>query len=231
MKLSIIIPVYNEAKTVAESIKRVKEAKIGGIEKEIVVINDGSTDATAEVLKKFKNDKMVRVVTHKINQGKSRALRTGFEEMSGEVVVIHDADLEYDPNDFRQMLEMMREKKARVVYGSRRLRKKNVQYSGLNFYLGGLFLTYMVNWLYGAKISDEPTCYKMFESKLLQSLKLKSERFEFCPEVTAKVLKQGIKIYEVPISYSPRKVIQGKKIKWKDFFEAVWTLLKYRFVD
>lgn len=233
MKLSIIIPVYNEKKTIEKSVERIMKADLGkDVEKEIIVVDDGSEDGTISVIdelaKKYKN---VMVVKHPKNKGKSWALRTGFGVMTGEVVVIHDADLEYDPQDLRQMVDKMKEKGVEVVYGSRRLQKTNVQYSGLSFYIGGLFLTYLVNWLYGGSITDEPTCYKMIRSDLLKSLDIKAQKFEFCPEVTAKVLKRGIKIYEVPISYLPRRANQGKKIKMKDFFEAVWVLVKYRFAN
>jgi dolichol-phosphate mannosyltransferase len=233
VKLSIIIPVYNEKKTIEKSVERVIKADLGkDVEKEIIVVDDGSKDGTISAIEELaKKHKNVMVVKHPKNKGKSWALRTGFGVMTGDVVVIHDADLEYDPNDLKPMVEKIREKGVEVVYGSRRLEKTNIQYSGLSFYVGGLFLTYFVNVLYGASITDEPTCYKMFRSNLLRTLDIKAQKFEFCPEATAKVLKKGIKIFEVPISYTPRKANQGKKIKLKDFFEAVWVLIKYRFVN
>lgn len=231
-KLSIVIPVYNEKKTIEKVLEKVNNVNLGKIEKEIILVDDGSTDGSLELLKRLKQNKKYdfSLIVHAHNQGKSTALRRGFKSVSGDVVVVQDGDLEYDPNDFVKMLGKMEESGAKVVYGSRRLEKKNKQYSGLSFYLGGLFLTEAVNLLYGAKITDEPTCYKMFDTKLLNSLNLTSKRFEFCPEVTAKVLKSGETIYEVPIVYNPRHVDQGKKIKFSDFFEALWTLLKYRFV-
>lgn len=230
-KLSVIIPVFNEEKTIGVLIKKVFAADIGDFSKEIIVINDGSRDDTWKVLEKLKSKYNLILINHGKNMGKSAAIRTGIKKITGGAIVIQDGDLEYDPNDFKKMLKKMGEPGVRVVYGSRRLNKKNVQYSGLSFFMGGLLLTYLVNILYRGKITDEPTCYKMFETKLLKSIKLKSKRFEFCPEVTAKVLRQGIKIYEVPIFYHPRNAQQGKKIKLRDFFEAVWVLLKYRFVD
>lgn len=231
-KLSIIIPVFNEAKTIEKIVRRVMAVDLGKIEKEIIIIDDGSTDGTKEVLSKLKmkyQKQNIYFLQHKKNRGKSRALRTGFAKASGDVVVVQDGDMEYDPNDFRKMLAKMFTSGVRVVYGSRRLEKTNKQYSGMGFYVGGLLLTYMANLLYGCRITDEPTCYKMIERKLLNSLKISSTRFEFCPELTAKVARRGINIYEVPISYNPRHVDQGKKIKLNDFFEAAWTLMRLRF--
>lgn len=229
-KLSIVIPVFNEVNTIRLLLERVDNADIGGIKKEIIVVNDGSKDKTLKELKKAKRDGVeFKLINHPKNLGKSAALRTGFRYITGEVTVIQDGDMEYDPNDFKKMIKRMKSPKVRVVYGSRRLEKKNIQYSGFSFFIGGLILTYMVNILYRGNITDEPTCYKMFDTTLLQKLKLQSQRFEFCPEVTAKILRLGEKIYEVPISYNPRHANQGKKIKARDFFEAVWVLVKYRF--
>lgn len=230
-KLSIVVPVYNEEKTVALILKKIFEVDFGKTGLEVIVVNDGSKDKTLEILEKLKKKYPIKLVTYKDNRGKSSALREGFGYVTGDVVTVQDGDLEYSPRDFNKMLKKMLEDDVLVVYGSRRLDKTNVQYSGLSFFMGGLILTYIVNILYGSNITDEPTCYKMFESKLLKSIKLESKRFEFCPEVTAKVLKRGVKIYEVPISYHPRNVVEGKKIKLMDFFEAVWVLIKYRFVD
>jgi len=230
-KLSIVVPVYNEEKTVALILKKIFEVDFGKTGLEVIVVNDGSKDKTLEILEKLKKKYPIKLVTYKDNRGKSSALREGFGQVTGDVVTVQDGDLEYNPRDFNKMLKKMMEDKVQVVYGSRRLDKTNVQYSGLSFFMGGLILTYMVNIMYGSNITDEPTCYKMFESKLLRSIKLESKRFEFCPEVTAKVLKRGVKIYEVPIFYHPRNAKEGKKIKLNDFFEAVWVLIKYRFVD
>lgn len=229
-KLSIVIPVYNEEKTIFKILEKIYKVDFGKINIEVITVNDGSKDGTLLVLRKIRKKFPIKIVSYKKNKGKSSALIEGFKKITGDVVTIQDGDLEYNPKDFVKMLKKMSESEVKVVYGSRRLNKKNIQYSGLSFYIGGLILTYMVNILYGGHITDEPTCYKMFESKLLKSIKLNSKRFEFCPEITAKVLKQGINIFEVPIFYHPRKVIQGKKIKLKDFFEAVWTLIKYRFI-
>jgi len=228
MKLSIIIPVFNEKNTTTEILKRIEAVDLG-VEKEIVIIDDFSTDGTREILKSLENQ--YKIIYHEKNYGKGRALRTGFAVATGEVVVIQDADLEYDPNDFNLMLRAMRESNASVVYGSRRLHHNYFEsrHSGHIFAIGGIFLTWLTNLLYNTKLTDEPTCYKMFTAELLRSIDLKCERFEFCPEITAKIAKRGIKIVEVPINYYPRHKNEGKKINWKDGLEAIWTLLKYRF--
>jgi glycosyltransferase involved in cell wall biosynthesis len=230
-KLSIVVPVYNEEKTIGKMLKKIYDVDFGKIKLEVIVVNDGSKDGSLDALKQLKKKYSIILVSYKNNKGKSSALRVGFKKVTGDVVTIQDGDLEYDPKDFLKMLKKMSKSGVKVVYGSRRLNKENVQYSGLSFYAGGLLLTYMANILYGGHITDEPTCYKMFEGKLLKSIKLESKRFEFCPEVTAKILRQGIEIFEVPIYYHPRNVSQGKKIKFKDFLDAVWTLIKYRFVE
>lgn len=229
MKLSILIPVFNEEKTVKEVLETVRKADIGDIEKEIVVVDDGSNDKTLDVLKQIH---WIKLIPHKKNQGKGAAIRTAIKHATGDIIIIQDADLEYDPNEYGSLIKPIIEGKAKVVYGSRRLNKKNKKHSGLSFYIGGIGLTIITNILYPSqKITDEPTCYKVFKAEVLKDMKLECMRFEFCPEVTAKVIKQGIKIHEVPISYFPRSLKQGKKINWKDGVEAVWTLLKFRFKD
>mgnify|MGYP000586759703 CR=1 FL=1 len=226
MKLSVIVPVFNERGTVEELLQRVERVPL---DKEIVVVDDGSTDGTRELLRRFENRPGFRVLFHERNRGKGRAIRTGLDAASGDVVVIQDADLEYDPQDFLELLRPIQEGRTRVVYGSRRLIRSNRQHSGVIFYLGGMFVTWMTRWLYGLKITDEATCYKMFDAELLRSLRLSCERFEFCPEVTAKLARRGEPIVEVPIRYYPRHKDEGKKIGWRDAVEAVWTLLKLRF--
>jgi glycosyltransferase involved in cell wall biosynthesis len=230
-KLSIIIPVYNEKNTIGELLSKVDDLDLSPIEKEVVIVDDCSTDGTRDILKSLENK--YRIFHHEKNKGKGAALRTGFEEASGDWVVVQDADLEYDPNDLKKMLEKIQEPGVTVVYGSRRLNKNyfTERKSGHIFALGGILLTWLSNLLYDTKITDEPTCYKMFGRDILKSVNLKCERFEFCPEVTAKIAKKGVKIYEVPIEYVPRHQNEGKKINWKDGLAAIWTLIKYRFID
>jgi len=225
-----VVPVYNEEKTVGKILQKIFKVDFGKTKIEVIVVNDGSKDKTLEVLKKLKNKYPIKIVSYKNNRGKTAALREGFKKVRGDVVTIQDGDMEYSPRDFVKMVKKMEEDEVKVVYGSRRLKKRKIHYSGLSFYAGGLLLTYMTNILYGSRITDEPTCYKMFEGELLKSISLKSNRFEFCPEVTAKVLRQGVRIHEVPIAYHPRNVTEGKKIKLRDFFEAVWVLIKYRII-
>lgn len=227
-KLSIIIPVYNEERTISQLLDRVKQADIGNVQKEIIVVDDGSKDATVSIVSRLKS---IRFVRHEKNSGKGAAIRTGIKYATGDIILIQDADLEYDPNDYAALIQPIIKGKAVVVYGSRRLGKDNKQYSGILFYLGGISLTMITNLLYNTHITDEPTCYKVFMADILKNIPLRCHRFEFCPEVTAKVAKKGIRIYEVPIRYYPRSKKEGKKIRWKDWFEAVWTLLKYRFND
>ena len=226
MKLSIIMPVYNEKDTIEEIIARVQAVPIS---KEFIIVDDCSNDGTREILKKYKNEKDIILIFNNKNIGKGWAIRTGLKKVSGDVVVIQDADLEYNPQELQKLIKPFERGEARVVYGSRRLNMANKQYSGFSFYLGGILVTYLTRWLYGLKITDEATCYKMFDAKLLKSLKLNCKRFEFCPEVTAKIAKRKIRIVELPISYSPRHKNEGKKITWRDALEAIWILIKYKF--
>jgi len=235
MKLSILIPAYNEAKTIKKLIELVKKADIRDVEKEIIVIDDNSKDNTLDIVKKIKG---IKLIEHKKNIGKGAAVRNGIKQASGDIIIIQDADLEYDPNDYYKLIKPIIDGKTKVVYGSRMLHEK--QKGGKPkflegkhdkayhaFYIGNRFLTFLANILYHAKITDEPTCYKVFDAKVLKSINLKCKRFEFCPEVTAKVRKKYHKIMELPISYHPRSFKEGKKINLKDGIEAVWTLIKY----
>lgn len=234
MKLSIIIPVYNEEKTIAEIIKRVKKVKLSdGISKEIIVVNDASIDKTKEKLKKINE---IKILNHKINKGKGAAVMTGIKISKGDIVVIQDADLEYKPEDIVSLITPILKKKTQVVYGSR-LKNYPLNLSGkrktplISHYLGNKFLSLVTSVLYKSYISDMETGHKAFRKTVLNGIKINSERFEFEPEFTAKVLKKGCKILEIPIKVKPRGYDEGKKITWKDGFQAVWALIKYRFTD
>jgi glycosyltransferase involved in cell wall biosynthesis len=200
MKLSIIIPCYNEKDTLLEIVKKVEDAPIGNVEKEIIVIDDASTDGTQELASRELNGH--KVIFNEKNEGKGACIRKAIEHVTGDMVIIQDADLEYDPRDYAALIAPLISRKHRVVYGSRERNKENKAHSGWRFYFGGLFVTWFANLLYGSKLTDEPTCYKVFDAKLLRSISLQSRRFEFCPEVTAKILKRGVKIKELPILIS-----------------------------
>jgi len=226
MKLSVIVPVFNEKNTIEMLIEKLIAVPI---DKEIIIVDDGSTDGTTRILKKIseQNPGLIKVIFQPRNMGKGYAIRKAIVQVTGDVVIIQDADLEYEPMDYLRMIEPIKQGRADVVYGSRILGKNPV--SSFSFYVGGRFLSLLTNILYGTSITDEPTCYKMFKSDILKSVKLNCKRFEFCPEITARIAKKKIKIYEVPIRYSPRRIKEGKKIRWKDGIIAVWTLIKYRF--
>jgi len=224
MKLSIIIPVYNESQTIGEIIRQVKAVK--GFEKEIIVVDDGSNDGTAEILKRIKD---IKVINHKQNQGKGTAIKTGITAASSDYLLVQDADLEYDPQDIPSMIEPIRRGKAEVVYGSRFTGQRRNMFFW--HWMGNQLLTLITNILYNTTLSDMETCYKLMPTKLAKSLNLNAKHFEFEPEVTAKILKKGIRIWEVPISYAGREYRDGKKISWKDAIPALWTLIKFRFIN
>ena len=224
-KLSLVIPVYNERNTIEKIIEKIETTPFT-CPIEIIIVDDGSTDGTKEALEKYQSKYTVVVLPH--NQGKGSALRKGIEKVTGTHVVIQDADLEYDPNDLVMMFEVMQKDNLCVLYGSRSLLRGRNKNAGFAFYWGGQVVTYTANILYNQRLTDEPTCYKMFTTSLLQSLPLRCTGFEFCPEVTALVAKKGIKITEVPINYYPRDISHGKKIKWRDGVIAVYTLIKNR---
>jgi len=232
--LSVIIPVYNEEKTILDILAAIINVPFpDNIACELVIVNDCSKDKSEENILLFQKehpDALLKYAAHERNQGKGAAIRTGLALTEGDYIVIQDADLEYDPNSFPKMLSLMFSEKHQVVYGSRFLNKAN-RHSYMSFYLGGQLVSLAANILFHQHLTDEPTCYKMFEANLLKSLHLKCTGFEFCPEVTAKVAKLGHKIPEIAISYYPRSIKEGKKISWKDGVEAIWTLLKYRFTD
>ncbi|MDD5055536.1 MAG: glycosyltransferase family 2 protein [Candidatus Peribacteraceae bacterium] len=231
MKLSIVIPCFNELRSITPLLEAVERVQLGEMQKEIIVIDDCSTDGTSDLLKNLSKRSDHTFLFHDNNQGKGRALRTGFEHVTGDIVIIQDADLEYDPSDYPELIRPIVTGTAKVVYGSRERNALNKTHSGLSFYAGGLFLTWLTNVLYGSRLTDEPTCYKVFDATLLKSIPLSCTRFEFCPEVTAKILRRGIPIAEVPISYNPRKPAEGKKIGFFDGLHAIWTLIWYRFFD
>ena len=225
MRLSVIIPVYNEASTLAEVLRRVKEAGTSDLVIEIVAVDDASTDDSPRLLELAAADG-VKVIRHARNQGKGAAIRSGLAEATGDAVIIQDADLEYDPRDYEAIIAPMRDGNAEVVYGSRIL--GNNSYSYRRFYYGGRFLTLLFNLLYGGHLTDLTTCYKAFRRQTIASLPLRCTRFEFCPEVTARLARRGIPIREVPIRYRPRSLQEGKKIRWHDGLQAIWTLIALR---
>lgn len=206
----------------------VKNAEIFGWEKEIIVIDDASADGTLEILKEMKSEIPFKLISHKKNKGKGAAIKTALETANGDYILIQDADLEYNPNDYKRLLEPIIAEKGDIVYGSRNINPKQRGYF-LNFW-GGKFLTFFMNMLFGSSLTDINTCYKVFRSDILKELKIKDSRFEFCEEVTAKILKSGRKIIEVPISYNPRKIEDGKKLRWFDGLIGLWTILKLKFL-
>jgi glycosyltransferase involved in cell wall biosynthesis len=225
LKLSILIPVYNERVTILEIIKRVQAVSF---EKEIIAVDDGSTDGTRELLQEIEKDGII-VLRHDKNQGKGAAIRTALTRATGDIIIIQDADMEYDPRDYALLIKPIEEGRVKVVYGSRFLGPRMAM-----FYwhmIANKMLTLMTNILYDAILSDMETGYKAFRADVIKSIPLRSRRFDFEPEITAKVLKRGNRIYEVPISYYGREYSEGKKIGMRDGFVAIWTLLKYRFVD
>ena len=225
--LSVIVPVFNERSTVAEIVRRMRSVDLP-IEREIVVVDDGSDDGTGAVLTQLR-DSTVRVIAHPQNRGKGAAIRTGLESATGDLVLVQDADLEYDPEDWPRLLAPVLKGRARVVYGSRFTgERRNMLFL---HWVGNRFLSLVTNVLYNSTLSDMETCYKLFDRRVLDGIRLHADRFDFEPEFTAKVLRRGIRIYEVPISYAGREMSEGKKITWQDGISALWTLVKYRFVD
>lgn len=236
MKFSIIIPVFNEEKTIDEILKRVSRVELPQrIEKDIIIVDDASYDRTTKLLEKWQK-RGINYIRHNKNQGKGAAVRSGLKVATGDFIIIQDADLEYNPQDYRRLLLPMLEKRAKVVYGNR-FEDYPLKIWGKDktvlpaHWIGNKLLAVLTNFLYGSNLEDMETCYKLFTRKVLNSLDLRSERFEFEPEITAKILKKGYKIFEVPIKVSPRTYKEGKKIGWKDGVIAIWTLIKYRFVD
>jgi len=232
-KITIIVPVYNEERTVSKILDKIgkinfkfRNRKIG---KEILIINDGSSDGSEKIIKDYikNNGKEFRYIKKK-NEGKGSALRLGFKSATGDIITIQDADLEYNPEDFKRLIIPIIEGKESVVYGSRFLGEHNPRYR--IYFWGNKFLTLLTKVLYGAKITDMETCYKVFKSDVIKSINLTSNKFDIEPEITSKILRKGINIMEMPISYSPRSIEEGKKIGWRDGLKAIYVLLKNRFL-
>jgi len=226
MKISIVIPVYNEKETIETILSRVGAQEL---DKEIIIVDDASSDGTREILEKL-NDPEIKTFFHQRNQGKGAALRTGFEKAGGEIIIVQDADLEYNPDEYRSLIQPILDDKADVVYGARFL---GGPHRVLYFwhYVGNKLLTLITNMLYNINLNDMETCYKVFRKEALAPLTIKSNRFGFEPEITAKMAKARQRIYEVPISYFGRTYEEGKKITWKDGIVALITLLRFRFTD
>jgi len=226
-KLSVIVPVYNEEKTIARVIEEVKNTKIKGMAKEIIVVDDFSTDGTSGILKKAKG--RIKIFCHKKNMGKGAAVKTGINNSTGDIILIQDADLECDPQDYYALLQPIKMGLASVVYGSRFL-DGSCQTMSFRHYFANRFLTFLANVFIGQSLTDMETCYKVFRREVLDGIEIKENRFGFEPEITAKIANKGYQIHEVPISYHPRTYCEGKKIKWKDGFEAIWCIIKYNLI-
>ncbi len=221
------MPVYNEKDTIKEIIAKVQSEKT---EKEIIMVDDGSSDGTIDILHEIEGKSDLKIIFHEKNMGKGAALRTGFKEVTGDIVIIQDADLEYDPAEYSKLIAPILEGKADVVFGSRFLGETHRVLLYWH-YIGNKFLTALTNFLTNLNLTDMETCYKVFRSSILKDISFKSNSFNFEPEFTVKVAKKGYKIYETAISYSGRDYSEGKKIGWKDGFIAIYTLFKYRFFD
>lgn len=225
VKLSVIMPVYNERATVEATLRRVRAVDL---DKEVIAVDDGSTDGSGEMLDRMRQEGVI-VIHQPQNMGKGMAIRAALPQVSGEIVIIQDADGEYEPQEYPSLIQPIVEGRTAVVYGSR-FRGSIVGMRWPNVLINRI-LAWMANVLFGARITDEATCYKVFRADVLKSLPLRCTGFEFCPEITARLLKRGYRIVEVPITYRARSVEEGKKINWRDGVRAIWTLLKYRFTD
>ncbi len=240
MRLSIVMPVFNEAGTLREIVARVQRADVAPLERELIIVDDASTDGSRDILAELDGqtspdpdarpfDAPIRVEYLPRNQGKGAALAAGFKLTTGDLVIVQDADLEYDPDEYRLLLAPILKGKAEVVYGSRFTGERRNMF--FHHWVGNRFLTLVTNVLYNTTLSDMETCYKVFPGEFIRSVNIRSKRFNFEPEITAKVLKSGIRIYEVPISYCGREYEEGKKITWRDGFAALMSLIRYRFTD
>jgi glycosyltransferase involved in cell wall biosynthesis len=227
LKLSVVMPVYNEKDTVREIIQRVRQIDLVD---EIIIVDDGSKDGTREILHELSDLPDVKVIEHEVNQGKGAAVVTGIRAAQGDLLVVQDADLEYDPKDYVKLVQPLIEGRCDVVYGSRFAGPKIKNAIVINV-MANKFLTFMTNLLYGSKLTDMETCYKVFRREVVKDINIRARRFEFEPEFTAKILKRKVRLIEVPISFDPRGYSEGKKITAWDGIVALWTLVKYRFVD
>lgn len=227
-KLSIVIPIYNEAAHLEEILNQIESVDIG-MEKELILVDDCSTDGTREILEKLENSESnsAKVFYHEINRGKGATLRTGFQHVTGDITLIQDADLEYDPQDYPKLLQPILEDKAHVVYGSRFMEGR--QHGLLRSYLANRFLTSLSNFVNGTDITDMETCYKLIKTDILKDITLRSDRFGFEPEITAKLAKRKCKIVDVPISYRGRDYHEGKTVSWKDGVAAIFHIIRFRF--
>lgn len=228
-KISIIIPVYNEKNTIFAILDEVEKTDFCSLEKEIILIDDCSTDGSSDILDGLKNK--YKILHHSVNVGKGAAIRTGITAATGDIIVIQDADLEYSPKDYPALIKPLIAGEADVVYGSRFLSASSSKNYMIANYIGNKVLTIFTNILFGSKLTDMETCYKVFKSEFIKGINIKSNRFDFEPEITAKVLKQKIKIKELPIAYDARAMHEGKKITWVDGIHAILALLKFRFFD
>lgn len=224
-KISVLIPVYNEVNSLLELVKRVEEVDLG-LEKEIILVDDCSTDGTKDLYSQLPH----KVLYHDFNQGKGAALRTGLKEANGDIIIIQDADLEYNPKDYIPLVELIKNDDCDVVYGSRFLNKSNNKNFLILSFVANKTLTLITNILFKAQLTDMETCYKAFKKEFIKNIDIKSNRFDFEPEITAKVLKQKVRFMELPITYNGRAFDEGKKITWKDGLQAIFTLVKYRFM-
>lgn len=228
-KISVLVPIFNEINTLKIILDKLEEVDFFGMEKEIILVDDYSTDGTRELLSEFAD--RYKIFYHEKNQGKGAALRTGFEHVTGDIVIIQDADLEYEPVDYRPLIKLIIDGRADVAYGSRLSGGKPSRSFMFTHLLGNKVLTLLTNILYNTTLTDMETCYKAFKTDFIKGIEIKSDKFDFEPEITAKVLKRGARLYELPISYYGREYAEGKKITWKDGFHAIFALIKFRFVD
>ena len=227
MKISVVMPVFNEARTIREIIKKIEDVDL---EKELIIVDDCSTDGTRDILKALERNPGIRVFCHEKNMGKGAALRTGFKHASGDIVIIQDADLEYNPQEYHRLIKPILDGRADVVYGSRFVTTEERRVLFFWHYLGNSFITFLSNMFTNLNLTDIETCYKVFKSDVIHSITIEENRFGFEPEITAKIAKKRYHIYEIGISYSGRDYSEGKKIGWKDGIRAIWCIFKYNLI-